>query len=127
MRRDALGNVFPIQGAAGSLRIKNTPAPLQFASATANGQTITQGATIRIRAGDMLNIDVRTSQAVPRVYVFVDTIPWDRDLGSSDKVQWSTSMAGIAKGRYNLKLYTKNFNYEALTTPTPITFVLLVE
>lgn len=127
MRRDYLGNVFAIQGASGVLRISNVQASPQFTSASANGQQITQGATINFRANELLKIDVRTSQTAAKMYVLVKEISWDRDLGTNDRLQWNTTMAGIPKGTYSAMLYLKDWNDQALTSPAPINFTMIVK
>jgi hypothetical protein len=127
MRRDYLGNVYAIQGASGVLRISSVQASPQFTSASANGQQIIQGATINLRTSEQLKIDVRTSQTAAKMYVLVKEISWDRDLGTNDRLQWNTTMAGIPKGTYSAMLYLKDWNEQALASPKPINFTIVVK
>lgn len=127
MRRDHLGNVFPIQGAAGNLRIKPGLVALQFTAASANGQPISEGASLRFKTGELIQISVRTSQPAPRVFALLKSINWDRDFTSSDRLQWNAGMAGLTKGSYPATLYLKDLNYQALISPTPVNFNIVVE
>jgi hypothetical protein len=57
MRKDHLGNVFPIQGASGTLQIKvRTPAVVAISRATLNGATIIPGATVPVKLSGLLNL-----------------------------------------------------------------------
>lgn len=127
MRRDYLGNVFPIQGASGMLRIKEGQVTTQFVSATANGQAITQGATLRFRPSDLIELSVRLNQPIPRLAMLVSELNADRDFNSSDKIQWKTSLAGLPRGTYKTQLYVKDLNYQRLAIPAPVNFMIQIE
>jgi hypothetical protein len=126
MRRDQLGNVFPITGASGVLRIKPGQVVTQYVSAVANGQAIREGTVLKFKSGELISYDVRTNQPIPRLFVYVQEAKWDRDFTSSDKMIWKAGMAGLPPGTYHASMYAKDLNYQPINTPVAVNFMIQI-
>jgi hypothetical protein len=139
MRKDHLGNVYAISGASGILTIKDGPLALSFAdsdvgvagSALETAQAIRPGSSVSFKASETLQFQIKTSQAVPMVYVRIAALNWNKGMNSvgGDKSTWSTKMAGLSKGTYEALLFVSDDIYNAttiLSKPEPISFKIQV-
>ncbi|TBO31270.1 hypothetical protein EYS42_08470 [Aquabacterium lacunae] len=140
MRKDHLGNVYAIQGASGTLTIKDGVLPLAFVSTDVRvvgapletAQLIQPGGSVSFKAKDVFQFQVKTNVAVPMVYVRIIGLNWNKGMNSAygDKSTWSTQMGGLAKGAHDALLFVSEDIYNAssvMSKPEPISFKILVD
>ena len=129
MRKDHLGNIFPISGASGALKINEVQVNTQFISHSANGQNIREGAVITVKKGELITYSVRTNQPVQRLLILIPSRSWDKELGTigGDRTNWTTGMAGLLPGIYAAKLYAKDINDQVNNALSPVNFTIVVQ